>query len=305
MKKKPFVTGPWPKLQRHWDIRAACNFIGGGTGTGLLLAAAAAAAAGQTFAPALAAGLCFIACGLTMVLLEIGRPWRAFNVFFHPQTSWMTREGVVALPLFGCGGLALLIHWAGGPGQVVAGLTGLAALTACGFLYCQARILRAAKGIPAWREETLTPFLLSSGLTEGFGILAGLAAIGLAPSWAPLAALGLGLLRLAAWQNYGKGLSARGVPAASMAAIQNIGPAFLIVGHGLAALLLATSVPWPGLAALSAIGGLLLAAAGWWAKQTIVMKAAVTRGLSIPRTPVRGSGTSRLVNKPNWETEAA
>ncbi len=303
--KTSIATGPWPKLQRHWDIRAACNFIGGGTGTGLILGAAAAAAAGQTFAPALLAGLVFVACGLTMVLLEIGRPWRAFNVFFHPQTSWMTREGVVALPLFGCGGLALVLHWADGPQLIVQALTVLTAVTACGFLYCQARILRAAKGIPAWREASLTPFMLSTGATEGTGILAALAATGLAPSWAPAAALVFGLVRVAAWRHYGKGLKAAGVPGASLTALERIGPMFLLVGHGAAFLLLAAPAASPEFAFLPAIGGLLLATTGWWAKQTIVMKAAITRGFSIPRTPVRGSGTSRVVTKPNWKTEAA
>ena len=41
----------------------------------------------------------FIGAGLTCVWLEIGRPLRAINVFFHPQTSWMTREGIVAVPI--------------------------------------------------------------------------------------------------------------------------------------------------------------------------------------------------------------
>ena len=35
---RTIASGPWPRLQRAWDMRAACNFIGGGTGTGLLLA---------------------------------------------------------------------------------------------------------------------------------------------------------------------------------------------------------------------------------------------------------------------------
>lgn len=115
------VSGPWPRLQRAWDIRAACNFIGGGTGTGLILLALAAALGGADWLPALLLGLLFVGFGLTMVLFEIGRPWRALNVFLHPQTSWMTREGVLALPLFGAGVAAAAAEWLGWHGAALAG----------------------------------------------------------------------------------------------------------------------------------------------------------------------------------------
>lgn len=292
--KTSFANGHWPKLQRHWDIRAALNFIGGGTGSGLIAGAAIAAIAGQPFAPALLAGLGFVAFGLFMVLLEIGRPWRAFNIFFHPRTSWLTREGVMALPLFGSGGLALLLHWSGSLAGTAAALSTLAGLLACGFLYCQARILRAAKGIPAWREAALVPFMLTSGLTEGAGVLTALAAFDLAPSWAALAALGFGALRLAAWQNYVKGLRTHNAPAASIAAIERIGLIFVTMGHGLAAVLLVAAIFRPELTGAAVAGGLLLAAAGWQAKLTVVIEAAATRGFAVPRTPVRGGTPLKL-----------
>ncbi|MBZ0216609.1 MAG: 4Fe-4S binding protein, partial [Fimbriimonadaceae bacterium] len=40
------MPGVEPWLQKHWDWRAACNFIGGGTGAGLLLIAMLANVAG-------------------------------------------------------------------------------------------------------------------------------------------------------------------------------------------------------------------------------------------------------------------
>ncbi len=268
----------------------------------MIVGAAIAAVTGRSFAPALLAGLCFVGFGLTMVLLEIGRPWRAFNVFFHPRTSWMTREGVVALPLFATGEAALLLYWIGWASETATVLVVLAGLAACGFLYCQARILRAAKGIPAWREVVLMPYILVSGLTEGAGVLAALAAFGLAPSWVLVAALILGALRLAAWQNYRRALRTHGAPAASVAAVEHIGPISLLVGHGLVAVLLVAAILQPGLIGAAAVGGLLLAVAGWWAKLTIVVEAAATRGLTIPRTPVRGRGASRIVTDPGRRT---
>src|SRR4051794_33708871 len=82
--------------QRNWDLRAAGNFIGGGAGAGLIITAALAAASGAPFRLALAIGLGGVLAGLSLVWLEIGKPWRALNVFFHPRTSWMTREAIVA-----------------------------------------------------------------------------------------------------------------------------------------------------------------------------------------------------------------
>ncbi len=285
------AAGGRPRLQRYWDIRAACNFIGGGTGTGLVIAAAVLAMFGRPFVAPLVTGLVFIALGLTAILFEIGRPWRALNVFFHPQTSWMTREGVLALPLFGFGAAALLLDWFGGydsAGKVLAVFTGL---TACGFLYCQARILRAAKGIPAWRDAALTPFIVATGLTEGAGILcivSGFTAV-------YTAALILCVFRLVAWQRYRAGLVRHNAPEASRKALDRIGFAFIGLGHILAALFLIAALVWPPIAAVALFGGLALALSGWFAKAVLITRAAATRGLMIPRTPVRGRGASRAV----------
>lgn len=141
--------GAASRLQRFWDLRAACNFIGGGTGCGLLLWAALGLIAGLPYFPAAGTGLVFVAAGLFMVWLEIGKPWRAFNLFFRPQTSWMTREGIVALPLFAAGAIAVLFDAdvrlaLNLPSPVIpATLTALLGLT---FLYCQLRLMRSAQG---------------------------------------------------------------------------------------------------------------------------------------------------------------
>ena len=142
LKIPPGRVTPWH--QTNWDWRAACNFIGGGTGTGLLFFSTLAAGNADNYRIMALVALALIGGGLTCVWLEIGRPFRAINVFFHPQTSWMTREGIVAVPVFLCG---LAAVWFGG-GVFV----GMAALLGVLFLYCQGRILQASKGIPAWRE---------------------------------------------------------------------------------------------------------------------------------------------------------
>ena len=85
---------PW--LQTNWDWRAAGNFIGGGSGTGLAILAALASIQGTVYWPMGLIGAVLVGIGLFCVWLEIGRPWRALHVFFHPQTSWMTREAFVS-----------------------------------------------------------------------------------------------------------------------------------------------------------------------------------------------------------------
>lgn len=158
-----------PRLQRNWDSRAACNFIGGGAGTGLLLAAAAALPAGWPYFSAGALGVALIGFGLSMVWLEIGRPFRALNVFFHPQTSWMSREALLALPLLTLAGIATVADQSFVPlppqmRLLVTPLALAAAALGLAFLYCQARILRASHGVPAWRElEVCNGSLLSLG----------------------------------------------------------------------------------------------------------------------------------------------
>lgn len=154
-----------PRLQRSWDSRAAWNFIGGGAGTGLLLAAAAALPAGWPYFPAGALGIALIGFGLSMVWLEIGRPFRALNVFFHPQTSWMSREALLALPLLTLAGIATLADqsFVSLPLQrhlPVTPLASAAAALGLAFLYCQARILRASHGVPAWREPSLQSVIM-------------------------------------------------------------------------------------------------------------------------------------------------
>lgn len=288
------AAGPWPRLQRFWDLRAACNFIGGGTGSGLLMAAAVFALLDRTYAALLVAGLGCVAFGLAMVWLEIGKPWRALNVFLHPQTSWMTREGVVAIPLFAAGGAALMAQ-----GSVYGTAAAFGAgLLAAGFLYCQARILRAAKGIPAWRHPALTPYLLISGPVEGWGLA--LAISGSTHELLPAGFAGLVVLRAVLWGRYVLRLRRDGAPAETRALIDQVLYPVLIVGHALPLAAVAMAMTGQGRAVMVTAAGLAAAIAGWFTKWLIVTRSAQTRGFAIPRTPVRGRGVSREVSRPGW-----
>lgn len=59
--------GPRPWLQLHWDVRAALNFIFGGTGGGFLLFAAFVPAPQSAVRAALLLGLALVAAGLAAI----------------------------------------------------------------------------------------------------------------------------------------------------------------------------------------------------------------------------------------------
>jgi len=307
-----------PKRQKYWDWRAAGNFIGGGAGGSLLFFAALATLGGAAFAPLALLGLGLVAAGLTCVWLEIGRPWRALNVFRHPSSSWMTREASVAPFMFGFGLLALLF---GGPA-----LTWISAGLGLGFVYSQARILTADKGIPAWRHRRCVPLMVSTGLTEGAGLLALLspwfmpggvlmpggvfASAGVpATGHGALVVLGILLLVLLAlrvflWRAYLDGLSRDGAPLGSLRVLRGLDGRFMSVGHALPALLLLTSfAPLPGAPWLLVVAGMLAVGAGWLLKYTLVRRAAYNQGFALPHQPVRGQvarqGTALPV-RPGW-----
>jgi phenylacetyl-CoA:acceptor oxidoreductase subunit 2 len=145
-------------VQKHWDVRAALNFMLGGSGAGLMIWTALAQASSPY---PVVLSLALVGTGLLAVWLEIGRKLRALNVLFNPFTSWMTRESFAALLLFALG-LGSLLE----PGLLVG-----AAIAAALFLYCQARILHGAKGIPAWRAPMVVPLIVVSGLAEGAALL--------------------------------------------------------------------------------------------------------------------------------------
>lgn len=281
-----------PRRQGNWDWRAAGNFIAGGAGGGVL--ACVALLSGRLgFDPRylLAAGLAMMALGLTCVWFEIGRPWRAMNVFRHAATSWMTREAYVAIFTMGTGLLAIGL---GAQALVVAaGLLGLL------FIYAQARILAANKGIPAWRHRRCLPAVLSTGLAEGTGLVA--CAASLESWWEYPAALLVALCawRVVAWRRYLAALTVDGAPAGTLAAFRDIGPVFVWVGNvvpvslALVAVLADTPI-------LAVAAGVLAVAAGWLMKYSLVCRAAFTQGFALPKQPVRGNSRPGPGVKPGW-----
>lgn len=274
--------GPRPWIQLHWDTRAALNFILGGTGAGSILFAAFAPSGHQLSDVALLIGMALVGVGLMSVWMEIGRKLRAVHVFFNPFTSWMTRESFVAVVLFG-GGIATLVL----DSRPLAALTAAVALV---FIYCQGRILRASKGIPAWREPAVTWLIFWTAIAEGAGLslIFAVAARASVPAFvAGTLALAV-VVRVVAWRVYRKRVDAQLVPNAR-AALEPIGKQLYLLGAIVPlALLLVGSLVDALAAAAAALAGLAALAAGWRFKFALVVRASFNQGFALPHVPVRG-----------------
>lgn len=272
--------GPNPWQQAHWDWRAAGNFVCGGAGSGLIVFTAITQVQGSALAGLMLGGLALVALGLFCVWLEIGRPWRALHVFFNPRTSWMTREAFTATLLFPAGLAA------------AAGLQGfawVAAALALTFVFCQGRMLRAARGIPAWREPAIVPLIVATGLAEGAGLF--FICQPLHRSGTPWLLIAFGafvLLRVFIWYAYRRRLAAQAAPRASLA-LDGAGRVLQVVGTLVPLLLLGLSADstLPD-AILLLLAGLAATAAGAWVKFALLTRAGFNQGFALVRLPVRG-----------------
>jgi phenylacetyl-CoA:acceptor oxidoreductase subunit 2 len=274
--------GPNPWQQAHWDWRAAGNFMCGGAGTGLLVFTVLSRAQGLLGTMLVLAGLALVGLGLLCVWLEIGRPLRALNVFRKPGASWMSREALVSLLLFPLGlGLALGLRTWAAPVLFVA----------LGYMYCQARMLQAGKGIPAWREPLTVPLMVVTALTEGAGLYwLGNAAQPVAGAELGAVFAALLLARWLLWRAW-RARVAKVATAPARAAIDRNGRHLLWLGSTVPLAL--TVLAFAGAAGsnsplLLAAGGALATFAGLRFKFTLITRASYNQGFALARLPVRG-----------------
>jgi len=284
--------------QTFWDYRAAMNFVLGGMAAGLMVWAWVAGALGL-LAPAallkvnLFAGA-LMAVGLFFVFLKIGRKARFLFVLRRVNSSWMTRETWCVALIYPA--LAGMLLW---PEHASGLLALLVASGAAAFLYCQARILHASKGIPSWRVSAMPWMLVATGLFEGLGLLAllGLSeAMRLEPTRL-LAVVGLvlTLANASLWREYVIRARRNGIGPLSRRDIADISPTVHVVGHALPGLLFAlslASVQGTTVAVtLAALGGIAAVAGGVVWKFIVITRACHQQGFALPMVPQRGSGT--------------
>ncbi len=134
-----------------------------GAGYGLWVLIAIAVATGTapadrfTIVAALLAGLVLTSIGLLASVAHLGKPLRAWRALSQWRSSWLSREGLLALA---CVPLCLLLAWR--VESVHSGLrirAGFAvfALLAAATVLCTARIYASLRTIRAWRDWRVTP----------------------------------------------------------------------------------------------------------------------------------------------------
>ncbi|MEQ1611616.1 MAG: DmsC/YnfH family molybdoenzyme membrane anchor subunit [Hyphomicrobiaceae bacterium] len=116
-------------------------------------------------------GLSFllITVGLLSSTAHLGRPERAWRAFSQWRTSWLSREGVVAMVTYFVGGL-LALDWLTGAGANsfwfrVLGI--LSAVSALATVYCTGMIYQSLTTIRAWHHRLVAPIYVLLALMTG------------------------------------------------------------------------------------------------------------------------------------------
>ncbi|MGE0151582.1 MAG: dimethyl sulfoxide reductase anchor subunit family protein [Reyranellaceae bacterium] len=148
--------------------------VASGAGYGLLFVLALLIAAGL-LAPAfwtgfIGFGISFglITAGLLSSFLHLGRPERAWRAFSQWRSSWLSREGVLAVITYVPAGLLALLFTFFAPGRGVLVALGLAsAVCAVVTVIATGMIYRSLKPIRAWYNSYVVPGYLALGLATG------------------------------------------------------------------------------------------------------------------------------------------
>ncbi len=183
----------------------------------------------------LALGLLLCGCalatiGLVSSLFHLGKPGRAWRAFSQWRTSWLSREGVLAMLTFVPAvwlGVLIALALAGADAgaarlQRLAPALGAAmAVLALITVACTAMIYASLTPIPAWRHQLVVPVYLAFAVLTGGLLLATLLALAgtvvgnLAAFAALLAALALAALKWRYWRD----IDATPLPATRGAAV--------------------------------------------------------------------------------------
>ena len=286
-----------PAHQKHWDWKAAGNFLCGGAGASLFVFALLGGLMGAPIAMLGALALGMIAVGLLGLMFKIGRPTRFIYVLRQPQRSWMSREAWIIGFLFPVGGLTLWLA------STALGI--LAAVLGLLFLFSQGMILKEAKGIPAWRSARIVPLIVTTGLCEGAGLFAFVVAA--FPAFRAMTTIAMMLLatltiiRVIAWESYRVGLNVVGVPARTIGVLGHFQPWFYVIGAVVPLGLIGTAFAVPLLTqATLAVAGLSAFVAGWAMKFILITRAGYNQGFAIKHLVDRRSAVPERTSKPGW-----
>jgi DMSO reductase anchor subunit len=114
---------------------------------------------------ALALGFVLTSLGLLSSTLHLGQPLRAWRAFSQWRSSWLSREGVLAMSCLLPAGWLAIAAWRGQDTRFVGTLLATLSLAT---VACTAMIYVSLKTIPAWRHALVLPvYLLFALLTGG------------------------------------------------------------------------------------------------------------------------------------------
>lgn len=206
-----------------------------GAGYGLLALLGLAGAFGGALpqrgfaAAALVLALGLILGGLLASTFHLGRPERAWRALSQWRSSWLSREGVLALAVFppalAFGGLWLASP-AGGDG-LLAGLGLVTALLCAATVAATGMIYASLPTIRQWRQPLVVPVYLAFALASGAVLLLALAAVAGGAGTAEAAAAVIGpllalVLKRAYWQAIDQ--APRDLEAAAAIGLPELGP---------------------------------------------------------------------------------
>ena len=157
-------------------------------------------------------GAALTAIGLLSSMFHLGQPLRAWRAFAQWRTSWLSREGVMALATYlPVAALIILLRAELQAGTTAASPTrwmvpwagGIVAVLSLLTVACTAMIYASLKPIPAWRHGLVVPVYLVFALLLGLLVLACVADFHQAPvlAGAALLSLALAVMKLIYWRD--------------------------------------------------------------------------------------------------------
>jgi DMSO reductase anchor subunit len=113
-------------------------------------------------------GAVLTAAGLASSFLHLGKPLRAWRAFSQWRSSWLSREGVLAVLCFAAAAHVLVAGHFGVTTPWIRVAAALLAVLALATVYSTAMIYASLTPVPAWCHRLVVPVYL------GFALLAGL-----------------------------------------------------------------------------------------------------------------------------------
>jgi len=142
--------------------------------------------------------LALVSIGLLSSLLHLGKPARAWRALSQWQSSWLSREGVLAVTCYAPALSLMSLIWFGALSLPAQALGALLALTALATVSATAMIYASLRTIPAWHDWRVLPvYLLYSLLSGGLLVMSLLALTGWRAPTMALYVAGIGFIALA------------------------------------------------------------------------------------------------------------